>query len=194
MTDPGSPPGRGERPPSSGSVEVPKDPSALDGLPPYDPSTLPPLGGRLPGEPTGYVLDPGRAPGTGRGVPLDLSKDPDRFENGFTHEPPRAAPDTGRGVPLDLSKDPDRFENGLSHDLPRAAPDPLPPYVGPLDPRLDPDRMPPPGRPGEGQTLAELLGEGTHEGERDGYEWVLGLVTVLVFLGLVALVFSSLGP
>ena len=53
---------------------------------------------------------------------------------------------------------------------------------------------PRPGRPGEGQTLADLLGEGTHEGERDGYEWVLGLVTILVFLGLVALVFSSLGP
>ena len=62
------------------------------------------------------------------------------------------------------------------------------PPTGRLDPRLDPDR------PREGQTLADLLGEGASEGERDGYEWLLGLVAVLVFLGLVALVFPSLGP
>ena len=164
--------------PGSGSVRVPSDPSGLDGLPPYDPRTLPPV-------PRGVLGDPGH--GDGRGTPLDLSKDPDRFgSDGY--EPP-ANPYRDSVTPLDLSKDPDRFGSDAYEDAP---PSDLPPSVVPptgrLDPRLDPDR------PGEGQTLSELLGEGAHEDERDGLEWLLGLVAVLVFLGLVALVFSSLGP
>ena len=61
--------------------------------------------------------------------------------------------------------------------------------VRPLDPAQDPDRFRPPG---QGQSLPELLGEaGTHEGERDGYQWAFGLLGVFAFLALVAFLFSN---
>lgn len=152
-----------------GSVQVPSDPSALDGLPPYEPRALPPV-------PRGVLGDPGS-----RGsVPL----------GGRPGSDPHSADPygDGRGTPLDLSKDPDRFGSDAYEEP--AAP---PPFTGRLDPALDPDRMPT-GLPGEGRTLAELLGDGAHEGERNGYEWVLGLLAVLVFLALVAFVAGQLGP
>jgi hypothetical protein len=89
---------------------------------------------------------------------------------------------------LDPAKDPDRF------DPDRFDPDPFDPteqpvVVGPLDLSQDPDRMP---RPGEGQSLTDLLGkERSYEEDRDGYEWVFGLLGVLAFLALVAFLFSN---
>lgn len=68
--------------------------------------------------------------------------------------------------------------------------------TGPLDPALDPDRYTPDGAEqaptaGRGQSLPDLLGAaGTHEGERDNYQWALGLLAVFAFLGLVALLFT----
>lgn len=59
----------------------------------------------------------------------------------------------------------------------------------PLDMSQDPDRFRPPG---QGQSLPELLGEErTYQGERDGYQWVFGLLGVLVFLALVAFLFAN---
>ena len=82
---------------------------------------------------------------------------------------------------LGAADDPDRFDPSrepAAPELPRG-----------LDPAYDPDRYRPPG---QGQTLADLLGkEGTHEGDRDGYQWVLGLIGVFLFLGIVAFLFNS---
>ena len=59
----------------------------------------------------------------------------------------------------------------------------------PLDMSQDPDRYLPPG---QGQSLPELLGEaGTHEGERDNWQWAFGLIGVFLFLALVAWLFSE---
>ena len=74
---------------------------------------------------------------------------------------------------LDPAADPDRFDP--SRDA--TAPGP----VGPLDPALDPDRFDASGSP----TLPGLLGAGAHEDEREGLEWLYGLLGVFVFLGLV---------
>ena len=68
---------------------------------------------------------------------------------------------------LDPAADPDRFEPSRE-----AAPEPL-------DPARDPDRFQ------ESLTLPGLLGPGAHEDERDGLEWLYGLLGVLLFLGLV---------
>ena len=109
--------------------------------------------------------------------PLDMSQDPDRYD------PDR---DEGNPVfditehprvvePLDMSHDPDRYDptrEAAVPDLPRG-----------LDPRLDPDRY--------DQTLPELLGAGAQVDERDGYQWVAGLLGVLAFLALVAFLFNS---
>ena len=73
-------------------------------------------------------------------------------------------------MPLDPAADPDRFD---------PARDAGPPS-GPLDPALDPDRYQP--RP---MTLPGLLGEGAHEDEREGLDWLYGLLGVFLFLGLV---------
>jgi hypothetical protein len=79
---------------------------------------------------------------------------------------------------LDPANDPDRFD-----------PTEQPVVVGPLDLSQDPDRMP---RPGEGQSLTDLLGkERSYEEDRDGYEWVFGLLGVLAFLALVTFLFSN---
>ena len=68
---------------------------------------------------------------------------------------------------LDPAQDPDRF------DLTK---DPAP--TGPLDPTLDPDRFP------SSPTLPELVGKGSYEDERDGLEWLYGLLGVFGFLAL----------
>jgi hypothetical protein len=78
--------------------------------------------------------------------------------------------------PLDMSQDPDRF-----------VPDPGP--AGPVDPAHDPDRYDPAKdsvRPGRGQTLPELLGEGAQEDERNNLTWLLGLLGIVAFLVLVS--------
>jgi hypothetical protein len=62
--------------------------------------------------------------------------------------------------------DPDRYDPAKD-----AAP------VGPLDPTSDPDRFSSPTLPG-------LLGDGAHEDERDGLEWLFGLLGVIGFLAL----------
>jgi hypothetical protein len=71
---------------------------------------------------------------------------------------------------LDPAADPDRFD-----------PDRFDPAqdVGPLDPALDPDRFQEP------LTLPGLLGPGAYEEEREGLEWLYGLLGVFLFLGLV---------
>ena len=80
----------------------------------------------------------------------------------------------------------------------------LPP--GRLDPALDPDRYRPEdsdverqplvlGRTGgTRQTLPDLLGEGSFDDKPNPYLFLLGLLGVALFLGLVALVFSNLSP
>ena len=119
--------------------------------------------------------DPG--PGLRRIVPistgpLDMSQDPDRYD------PTRSTP-VG---PLDMSQDPDRF------DAATFDPAQQPTVVGPLDLSRDPDRMP---RPGEGQSLTDLLGqERSFEEKRDGYEWVAGLLAVVAFLALITFIFN----
>ena len=70
---------------------------------------------------------------------------------------------------LDPARDPDRYD-----PLQDAAP------AGPLDPAQDPDRFRSP-------TLPELVGDGAYEDEREGSEWLLGLLGVFGFLALVTL-------
>ncbi len=114
-------------------------------------------------------------PGLRRIQPLDMAKDPDRDD-------PASDQPVAPSGPLDMSKDPDRYDPAL---------DPVeqPVVVGPLDLSKDPDRMP---RPGSGQSLTDLLGkERSYEEDRDGYEWVVGLLAVLGFLALVAFVFNN---
>ena len=82
--------------------------------------------------------------------------------------------------PLDMSQDPDRF-------------DATSPAAAPLDPDLDPDRFSAPGRPGDGLTLTELLGDGAQEQEREGFAWVFGLLGVLGFLLLFVLAVKLFG-
>ncbi|MCW2666217.1 MAG: hypothetical protein JWN57_1179 [Frankiales bacterium] len=75
--------------------------------------------------------------------------------------------------------------------------------AGRLDPALDPDRYRPgldlpwdneqedPAGARGGRTLPRLLGAGAHEDERDNAAWAVGLIGMLLFLGLVAFLFSS---
>ena len=72
---------------------------------------------------------------------------------------------------LDPAQDPDRFDPTRDEDA----------VTGPLDPALDPDRYQPAGS----LTLTGLLGEGAYEDEREGLEWLYGLLGVFAFLGLV---------
>ena len=126
---------------------------------------------------------PGLEPPDSPSRPLDLSKDPDRFvpeEHPRLVEPVPLTPLRG----LDMSQDPDRFDPDRvepaeeAPELPRG-----------LDPAHDPDRYRPPG---QGQTLTDLLGKaGAQEDDRDGYQWVAGLLGVFAFLALVAFLFNS---
>ena len=111
---------------------------------------------------------PGLEPADGRSRRLDMSKDPDRYD-----------PDRDAG--LGLVFDPDEH--------PRVVEPPPPAHPRGLDPRKDPDRYLPPG---QGQSLEDLLGKaGTHEGDRNGYEWIAGLLGVMAFLALVAFLFNN---
>jgi hypothetical protein len=133
--------------------------------PQEDPSIVPGLADPVPA-PRGDL-----GPGLRRVSRLDPSQDPDRYD---------ASMPTG---PMDLSKDPDRFENGYLDPVEQ------PVVVGPLDLSKDPDRMP---KPGSGQSLTDLIGkERSYEEDRDGYEWIVGLLAVLAFLALVAFFFNS---
>lgn len=69
------------------------------------------------------------------------------------------------------------------------------PRHGPRDPE-DADRPDPAVDAARtDRTLPELLGQaGAHEEERSNLVWLAGLVTVLAFLALVALVVSRLSP
>lgn len=95
--------------------------------------------------------------------------------------------------PLDPRLDPDRFRPGEDD---ADAGDPLSPRSS-LDPAQDPDRFVPEPAPaadagGQGQSLTDLLGRSrTYEGERDNYQWALGLLAVLAFLGLVTFLFNN---
>ncbi len=106
------------------------------------------------------------------------------------HAVPGLEPSDGRR-PLDMSQDPDRFDPDAGFDPaehPRIV-EPAPELLRGLDPDHDPDRFLPPG---QGQSLPELLGKaGTYEGDRDGYQWVFGLLGVLAFLALVAFLFGN---
>ena len=101
--------------------------------------------------------------------PLDPRLDPDRYRP-EEPDPPPVVPEAGDGTsPLDPADDPDRFVPDLPSDAP-------PPLSG----------------QGQGQSLTDLLGSSrTYEGERDNYQWALGLLAVLAFLGLVAFLFGS---
>ena len=103
---------------------------------------------------------------------------------------PGLEPADGRTRPLDMSQDPDRFDaDRFDPDTHPRVVEPVPEQPRGLDPRKDPDRYLPPG---QGQSLPELLGEaGTHEGERDNWQWAFGLIGVFVFLALVAFLFSN---
>ena len=127
------------------------------------PETRGPQGGSAP------VDDVSIVPGLGDPVPAQRA------------DAPLGSPDLSRGRPLDLSQDPDRFDN--AHD-----PVQQPLVVGPLDLSQDPDRMP---RPGEGQSLTDLLGRGAMEDERNPYSWAFGLLGVLAFLAVVAYLFGE---
>lgn len=87
------------------------------------------------------------------------------------------------GRPLDPAGDPDRFDPSAERPVEPVLPPPR------LDPAGDPDRY----RGGD-RTLTEMLGEGAQEDTRDNYVWLLGLLSMLVFLGLVALIAANLGP
>ncbi len=93
-------------------------------------------------------------------------------------------------VPLDPKNDPDRFD-----------PTRPPPAMGRLDPALDPDRYDAAAdvpvqrkRRGSDETLTDMLGPGAYADKTSPYLFLLGLLGVVVFLGLVALVFSNLSP
>lgn len=139
--------------PSGGAPVPPED---------HDPSIVPGFS-----EPVAAPRTTG-ATGSQRVQPLDMSKDPDRFD------PTQPAGPTG---PLDMSKDPDRFDNHASISV-----------VGPLDPQRDPDRM----DAARGKSLTDLVGKSrAHEEQRDNYTWALGLLGVLAFLALVAFLFGE---
>jgi hypothetical protein len=119
-------------------------------------------------------------------------------------DPHRHLP-TGR---LDPALDPDRYDPARE----AAGPPPPDPVVseGPLDWALDPDRYDPAADPsrvrgpreplklgrtgGTSQTLPDLLAEGSFEDKPSPYMFLLGLLGIAAFLGLVAFVFSHLSP
>ena len=120
----------------------------------------------------------------------DADKAPDTRGDGSERiEPALDADRLLAGRPLDPSADPDRFDpDRLDASVePSVEPALVPPPR--LDPARDPDRF----RAGD-RTLTEMLGDGAQEEARDTYVWLLGLLSMLVFLGLVALVARNLGP
>ncbi len=93
-------------------------------------------------------------------------------------------------APLDPKNDPDRFDPTRE-----TAP------VGPLDPALDPDRFDPVSdvpvqrsRRGSDETLTDMLGPGAYADKTSPYLFLLGLLGIVAFLGLVAFIFSNLSP
>jgi hypothetical protein len=103
---------------------------------------------------------------------------------------------------LDPALDPDRYD---ATRVEPAAP------AGRLDPALDPDRYDPatdPHRPapeprqplvlgrtgGTRQTLPDLLAEGSFDDKPSPYMFLLGLLGIAAFLGLVAFVFTHISP
>jgi hypothetical protein len=86
--------------------------------------------------------------------------------------------------PMDMSKDPDRYDPARDSAEPVFDPADHPAIAEPLDPAKDPDRF-------RGQDLTDLLGPGAQVEDRDGYQWVAGLVGVMLFLALVAFLFSE---
>ncbi|GAC1574671.1 MAG: hypothetical protein NVS3B18_08250 [Candidatus Dormibacteria bacterium] len=97
--------------------------------------------------------------------PLDPAGDPDRYD------PARDVPPSG---PLDWALDPDRY-----------------------DPAMDAARPPlPTGRTGgRRSTLPELIGkDASFQDNPSPYIWLLGLIGTVLFLLLVAFVFSHLSP
>ena len=101
--------------------------------------------------------------------PLDPRLDPDRFRPEEPDDPPVVPAVEARAFPLDPAQDPDRFVA----DLPS-------------------DAVPPAPGHGQGQSLTDLLGSSrTYEGQRDNFQWALGLLAVLAFLGLVTFLFDS---
>jgi hypothetical protein len=118
---------------------------------------------------------PGLEPADGRRRPLDRSQDPDRYD-----------PDRDDPNPDDPNRDDGPVFDPEEH--PRVV-EPAAQAPGRLDPAQDPDRFLPPG---QGQSLTDLLGKaGTHEGDRDGYQWIAGLLAVIAFLALVTFLFST---
>lgn len=126
--------------------------------------------------------------------PLGPQAEPDDAVLGST---PAGQSPAARAQPMDLSKDPDRFQPDVAPGVAVPAA-----RAGPMDPAGDPDRyepladgLPVPGRrpdAGAGKDLEQLLGrDGTHEGDRDGLEWLVGLLAVVAFLALVALLFNT---
>jgi hypothetical protein len=104
--------------------------------------------------------------------------------------------------PLDPRFDPDRYDPDRA-DLP---PDPVV-QDGPLDWAMDPDRYDPdregapPRQPlvlgrtgGTRQTLPDLLSEGSFDDKTSPYLFLLGLLGIAAFLGLVAFVFAHISP
>jgi len=96
--------------------------------------------------------------------------------------------------PLDPAGDPDRYDPARDT-----------PPTGPLDPALDPDRFRPDAQEpqalplgrtgGRRSTLPDLIGkDASFQDSPSPYIWILGLIGTLVFLLVVAFVFSHLSP
>lgn len=96
-----------------------------------------------------------------------------------------------------MSKDPDRYDPERDGPVEHVEIAPVQRQPGPrLDRSRDPDRYDPErdGRPGPGRrsdpTTQDLLGESVGDDARDNWTWAVGLLGVLAFLGLVALLFG----
>lgn len=131
-------------------------------------------------------VDPGDEPGPLPPESWALSDEEPQFRGPAPRLPAQgsaspAGPFPGSPQPgkLDMSKDPDRFDPVRD----ALAPQPK------LDPAQDPDRYRPPGA---GQTLPGMLGDGAQEDTRDNMVWALGLLAMVCFLLLVALLFGGL--
>jgi hypothetical protein len=120
-------------------------------------------------------VDPGNEPEPLPPESWALSDEEPQFRGPAPRLPAQGGPPPGK---LDMSKDPDRFDPVRD----ALAPQPK------LDPAKDPDRYRPPGA---GQTLPGILGDGAQEDTRDNMVWALGLLAMVCFLLLVALLFGG---